>query len=166
MSLFTLRPATTADADAIALTHRDSILTLGATAYDPEVVADWGAPRSRERYREAMARGTRFFIAVPSHSPQSDDIVLGFSSYAQEGEMHRTAVYVRGAAARQGIGRGLFALAEAAARDAGAPAITIEAALGAIPFWTALGFDSLGMRDHLLRSGRIMPCLLMRKPLA
>jgi putative acetyltransferase len=166
MMSFTVRRGDLVDGDAIAAAHVDSIHSLGAEAYSAEVVQDWGAPRSGDRYREAMARGVVFFVAVPDRPAVIDEGILGFSSYAVEGAMHRTAVYVRGAAARRGIGRALFEAAQATAREAGASAITIEAALGAVPFWTALGFETVEPRDHILRSGALMPCLVMRKVLS
>lgn len=41
----------------------------------------------------------------------------------------------------------------------------IEAALGAIPFWAAMGFETVGPRDRLTRGGLRMPCLLVCKDL-
>lgn len=164
MQSFLVRPAGAADGEAIAAAHIDSIRTLGAQAYSEDVVADWGAPRTGERYRDAMSRGVLFFVAVPASGGNAGS-VLGFSSYAVEGDMHRTAVYVRAHAARQGVGRALFGAVEGAARESGAPVLTIEAALGAIPFWTAMGFESVAPTDHVTRGGHLMPSLLMRKPL-
>jgi putative acetyltransferase len=159
-----IRHAGPADGDAIADAHVDSVWSLGAEAYPADIVAEWGAPRTGDRYRDAMTRGVIFFLAVASSSPE-EDRVLGFSSYAPEGDMHRTAVYVRGSAARQGVGRALFGPAEQAAREAGAPMLMIEAALGAVPFWKAIGFEVVGPRDHLTRGGLRMPCVLMHKHL-
>jgi GNAT superfamily N-acetyltransferase len=116
MAPFVVREATPGDGDAIAAAHMDSIATLGAEAYAPDVVADWGAPRTGDRYREAMARGVVFFVAIAP--PTREEPLLGFSSYAVDGDMHRTAVYVRGSAARQGVGRALFAAVEETARSA------------------------------------------------
>jgi putative acetyltransferase len=164
MGTYIIRRGGPADGDAIAATHLDSIWSLGVSAYAPEIVADWGAPRTGDRYREAMARGVAFFVAV-AIPPVGDGGVLGFSSYAVEGDMHRTAVYVRGSAARQGLGRVLFGAAEQAAREGGAEMLAIEAALGAVPFWLAMGFEPVGPRDHVTRGGHHMPCLLMHKRL-
>jgi ribosomal protein S18 acetylase RimI-like enzyme len=164
----TIRPATAADADALAEIHGDSVRTLGGAHYPSEVVAEWGAPRTGQRYRDAMARGGTFFLAIaPTGTAVSDQAAsaLGFSSYAVEGEMHRIAVYVRGAAARRGVGRALYEAGESVARANGARDISIEAALGAVPFWQALGFEVLGPVDHPLASGRLMRCIRMRKPL-
>jgi GNAT superfamily N-acetyltransferase len=161
---YVVRPAAPQDADAIAVVHRDSIWTLAVGAYPQSIMEEWGAPRTGDRYREAMGRAVRFFVVV-ERKGSANGALLGFSSYAVEGDMHRTAVYVSGAAGRRGIGRALFTAAEGAARDAGAPALTIEAALNAVPFWVAMGFALLGQMDHVTRGGQLMPCLLMRKTL-
>jgi hypothetical protein len=50
MMITTIRPATEADADAIAEAHVDSIRTLGPATYASETVDVWGAARSGERY--------------------------------------------------------------------------------------------------------------------
>jgi len=96
-SLLAVRPATIADADQIADVHVDSIHGLGAKAYDRDVVEVWGAPRDGQRYRTAIEQGELFFIAVEGRQ------VLGFSSYRLEDGKHRTAIYVRGSAARRGF---------------------------------------------------------------
>ena len=89
-----------------------------------------------------MHMGVVCFLAIASSSTE-DAEVLGFSSDTVEGDMHRTALYVRRSAARHGVGRTLFGEAERAAREAGAPMLTIEAALGAVPFWIAMGSSPL-----------------------
>ena len=163
-SEYVVRRATDNDADALADVHGDSVRTLGARDYPPAVVAEWGAPRSGSRYRAGMARGVIFFVAVQT-TPATTESVLGFASYAVEGERHRIAVYIRGSAARQGLGRRLYEAAEAVARSVGAPAIAIEAALGAVPFWTAVGFERLEAMEHPFPNGQSMTCIRMHKRL-
>jgi putative acetyltransferase len=161
---YIIRRAAESDADALAELHGDSVRTLGALHYSPEVTAEWGAPREGSRYRAGMARGVMFFIAVQSATTARES-VLGFSSYAVDGERHSIGVYVGGSAARQGVGRRLFEIAEAAARTVGAPAIAIEAALGAVPFWTAVGFERLEAMAHQFPNGQLMTCIRMHKRL-
>ncbi len=160
MHITTVRRALISDAAGIAEVHADSVRTLGSVAYAADIVAVWGAPRGAERYETAMRNGQAFFVA---ESPPG--CLVGFSSNGHEKDGHHTAVYVRGEAARQGVGRALFAAAEAAARANGAREIVIESALGAVPFWTAMGFASEGEAEHRLRSGRAMRCVRMRKVL-
>jgi putative acetyltransferase len=160
---FELRRAGLADVEAIAAAHLDSIRSSGAQYYTPAIVSDWGARVKGSLYANAMARGEVFFIAVGPLADKAD--VWGFSSHRIDGEEHRTAVYVRGQAARQGIGSALFRLAEADAIAAGATSIHVDASLAAVEFYKANGFEEIARGEHQLWSGRRMACALMRKRL-
>lgn len=152
-----IRPALATDTDGIARAHVASIQSLGASVYDAEVVNDWGAPRPAEHYVRRMQAGAQLFVAV------EDGRIIGFSDYRVEKGHHRTAVYVRGDAARKGVGTTLFAAAENAARLHGAREIRVDASLVAAPFYAANGFEELGGGEHELKSGRKMACVFMRK---
>ena len=158
---FRLRPATPRDADEIARTHRDSIETIGRHFYVAEIVSEWRSGLTPDLYRRAMEHGEVFFIAVDEH-----DRVLGFSTHRVDGSRHGTAVYVRGSAARRGVGSALYRLAEASAVSTAAESIEIDASLAAVEFYKAHGFEETGRGDHRLRSGRLMPCVFMRKALS
>jgi putative acetyltransferase len=157
---FRIRHATHADADAIARTHLDSIETIGPQFYPAEIVREWSSGLTPDMYRRAMGYGEVFFIALDQH-----DTVLGFATHRVDGSQHGTAVYVRGSAARRGVGSALYRLAEADAVRAGAESIVIDASLAAVEFYKAQGFEETGRGDHRLRSGRLMPCVFMRKAL-
>jgi hypothetical protein len=60
----TVRRATEEDAAAIALAHLDSIRSLGARFYPPDVVAAWSEGLTPSLYRDAMRGGEAFFIAI------------------------------------------------------------------------------------------------------
>ena len=158
---FEIRRARLEDVDQIADAHLDSIRSLGPQYYEPAIVRAWGAHIRRELYVGAMERGERFFVAVGGASE-----VLGFSSHHVDGDTHGTAVYVRGGAARRGIGSALFRAAEASAIAAGALAIDISASLAAIDFYKAVGFEEVGRGAHRLPSGPAMACVFMRKILS
>lgn len=160
MHTFCVREATASDAAHIAEAHVDSIRSLGVAAYDPELVADWGAPRTADRYLQAMANGERYFVAV-----DGDGQILGFAAHRVESGEHRVATYVRGSATRRGVGTALFTAAEALARAARADQIYVDASLVAVAFYEANGFCALESASHRLRSGRQMACVKMHKPL-
>src|SRR5262249_4430239 len=123
----------------------------------------WAACVGARLYLTAMSRGEVFFVAV---GPPRDSLeVLGFSSHHVDEDEHRTAVYVRGKAARQGIGSALYRAAEGAARAANATSIHVDASLAAVEFYRANGFEAVGRGEHRLSSGRAMPCVFMRKDL-
>jgi putative acetyltransferase len=159
--------ASQSDADEIAAAHLDSIRTLGALFYSAEVVNDWSARLSGDDagsvYVRAMDRGEVFFIG--SGALDGRLAVLGFASHRVEAGEHRTAVYVRGAASRCGLGSALFRLAEAEAVSAGAASVHVDASLAAVEFYRANGFDEVVRGQHQLRSGRSMLCVIMRKDL-
>ena len=159
---FEIRRAGLEDVDAIAAAHLDSIRSIGALYYEPRIVSDWDARVHGELYAKAMARAEVFFMAIEPGGPGE---VLGFSSHRIGVDAHRTAVYVRARATRQGIGSALFRTAEAAAIAAGATAIHVDASLAAVEFYTANGFEEVGRGEHRLWSGRSMACVFMHKDL-
>jgi GNAT superfamily N-acetyltransferase len=158
------RRAQPADVDAIALAHLDSIRSIGPRFYPPSVVDDWQEGVSGALYLKAMEGGEVFFIATGEIDGQ--ELVLGFASdYRLEGSRHGTSVYVRGLAARQGIGAMLLALAESHAREAGATSIHIDASLAGLEFYRANGFAETGRGEICLTTGKLIACVFMRKDL-
>jgi putative acetyltransferase len=160
---YEIRRATPADADEIAAAHRESIRSIGARFYPADIVDDWAARLSCNLYVRAMEQGEAFYIAVGVVDGQR--AVLGFASHRVLDDQHRTAVYVRSAAGRRGIGSALFRLAEADAIAAGAASIHVDASLAAVEFYRANGFYEVNRGEHQLWSGRRMPCVFMQKDL-
>ena len=153
--------AASSDVDAIADAHLDSIRTIGPRYYSDNIVTEWGSRVTGSLYANAMAQGETFFIAISTG--ESRLVVLGFSSHrVHEGE-HRTAVYVRGSAARRRVGSALFRAAEAQAISAGATCIHVDASLAAVEFYKSNGFNEIASGEHVLWSGLRMPCVFMRK---
>ncbi|MCI0443909.1 GNAT family N-acetyltransferase [bacterium] len=157
---FKIRRATADDVDEIAEAHLDSIRTIGRQFYPPEIVNDWSAEIKGEMYSNAMKQGEVFFIAVADNSE-----ILGFSSHRIDDEIHGVSVYVRGKAARHGVGTALLRAAEESAIAAKASNIQIDASLAAFEFYIANGFKEISRGEHQLLSGRSMPCIFMRKEL-
>ncbi|HLG55301.1 MAG TPA: GNAT family N-acetyltransferase [Vicinamibacterales bacterium] len=159
-----IRRAGLADIDAIADAHLDSIRSIGPCYYDAALVHDWGARVSGELYAAAMARGEVFFVAIREQGDTT--AVLGFSSSHRidDGE-HGVGVYVRGTAARAGVGSALLRAAEGSAIAAGAASLHLDSSLAAVDFYKANGFEEAGRGEHRLSSGRMMACVFMRKTL-
>jgi putative acetyltransferase len=157
-----MRRAQPSDADAIAMAHRDSIRSLGSRFYPSNVVNDWEAGLTGDVYVKAMEGGEVFFIAL--REIDSEPMVLGFATdYRIDEVKHGTSVYVRGSAARQGIGSALLGLAEAEAAARGATSIQIEASLAGVEFYRANGFEEVGRGEARLMSGRPIACVFMQK---
>jgi len=158
------RRAHPSDADDIALAHRDSIRSVGPAFYPPNVVDDWGNGLTGDVYLKAMEGGEVFFVATGK--VDGNTLVLGFASdYCIEGSTHGTSVYVRGFAARRGIGSRLLRLAEAHALANSATSIQIEASLAGVDFYRANGFTEVGRGETRLMSGGAIACVFMRKDL-
>jgi putative acetyltransferase len=158
------RRADANDAQAIALAHADSIRSIGPDFYSQEVVQAWGAGLTPDLYVRAMADGEAFFIATGELDGQT--VVLGFATHRVDDDQDGASVYVRGRAARRGIGTTLLRLAEDHARSHGAQTIHIQASLAGVAFYQANGFEELGRGEARLMSGHSMPCVFMRKILA
>ena len=159
--LVEIRRAASSDVDAIADAHLDSIRTIGPRYYPDDIVTEWASRVTGSLYANAMARGETFFIAICTD--KSQPAVLGFSSHRVDEGEHRTAVYVRGSAARRGVGSALFRAAEAQAISAGATCIHVDSSLAAVEFYKSNGFNEIASGEHVLWSGLRMPCVFMRK---
>jgi ribosomal protein S18 acetylase RimI-like enzyme len=156
---FEIRRASVDDVNEIADAHLDSIRSIGRQYYTADIVNDWCAEIKGEMYSNAMKQGEVFFIAVANNE------VLGFSSHRIDDGIHGVSVYVRGKAARQGIGTALLRAAEESAVAAKASNIQIDASLAAFEFYEANRFKEISRGDHPLSSGRLMQCIFMRKDL-
>ena len=162
--MFDIRRADAPDAESIAAAHVDSIRAIGPRYYEPAIVQDWAGRVEAGMYLRAMARGEVFFIAVDSDDRTASG-VLGFSSHGQRRNEHGIAVYVRGAAARRGVGSALLRAAEAHALESGATTLRIDASLAAVDFYKRHGFVETGRGSHRLWSGRSMSCVFMQRNL-
>lgn len=158
-----MRPATEDDAAAIAAAHIDSIRSLGPRFYPPDVVEAWCEGLTADIYANAMRGGEAFFIATGLLD--GEHVVLGFATHRVDDEQDGASVYVRGGAARHGVGTALLRLAEQHARAHGAANIQIQASLAGVMFYKANGFEEVRRSEAVLRSGKSMACVLMRKEL-
>jgi GNAT superfamily N-acetyltransferase len=159
-----IRRAHPSDASDIASAHLDSIRALGPGFYAPNVVNDWAEGLTADLYINAMNGGEVFFIALDTIDGATT--VLGFASdYVREGSQHGTSVYVRGAAARRGIGSALFKMAEAEAVSKGATSFRVEASFAGVEFYKANGFVEIARGEIHLRSGQPIGCVFMEKVL-
>ena len=104
-----------------------------------------------------------FFIAIGPLEGQQ--VVLGFATHRVDDTQDGASVYVRGRVARQGIGTALLRLVEGHARAHRATSIQIQASLAGVEFYKANGFEELERGEAVLKSGKSMPCVLMRKQL-
>ena len=117
---------------------------------------------AESRYlRQFVHAGEAFFIATGRLDHER--VVLGFSTHRVDDAQDGASVYVRGRAARRGIGTLPLQRAEAHARAHGASSIQIQASLPGVEFYKANGYDTRGRGHAELLSGRSMPCVFMQK---
>ena len=135
MAKFEARLAQPSDGDDIALAHRDSIRSIGPNFYPPDVVDDWHDGLTGDVYRRAMQNGEVFFIAT--ENVDGKVLVLGFATdYRIEGSKHGTSVYVRGIAARRGIGSVLLGWPK---RTPSSPGLHTSKSRPRLPGWSSTG---------------------------
>ena len=159
-----MRPATPADADAIARVHWDSWVATYTGVFPQASFDAYPLGTRRETWHAEASRqqpGRRLFVAV-----QGPD-VLGFANLGPyrtqpheapgsgHGEGELWALYLRPGHQRRGIGRALWATVVDAARTAGYPALRLWVIAGnaAEHFYAAMGampiaenvFDAQGM---------------------
>jgi GNAT superfamily N-acetyltransferase len=159
-----IRRAERSDIDAIADAHRDSIRSLGIEFYAQADVDAWQDGLTGGVYVKAMEAGEVFFVATGKVDGTA--LILGFSSdYRIEGTTQGMSVYVRGAAARRGLGTALLRRAEAHAAASGARSIHIEASLAGYEFYRANGYTETRRGETRLKSGHPIACVFMRKDL-
>lgn len=160
---YSIRRAHPSDANDIAAAHSDSIRSVGPRFYPPNVVEDWGKGLTPDIYVNAMDAGEVFFIAVGQID--SEPTVLGFATHRTDDAQDGGSVYVRGVAARRGIGSALWRMVEAHAIAKEVASIQVEASLAGVEFYRANGFEEIGRGETLLMSGRPLGCVFMRKML-
>ena len=158
------RSASTDDAEAIASAHIGSIRSIGPAFYSPDIVDAWAEGLTPDVYVNAMNGGEAFFIAVGQLD--GAPVVLGFSTHRVDDAQDGASVYVRGSAARHGVGTALLRLAEEHALADGARSIQIQASLAGVEFYKANGFEELRRGEAQLMSGKVMPCVFMQKVLS
>ena len=159
-----IHQADPADVGAIAEAHRDSIQSIGPGFYPPDDVRAWQEGLTGDVYVTAMRGGEVFFIAT--ETVDGTRLVLGFASdYGVDGATHGTSVYVRGVAARRGIGTALLRRAEAHAVADGAERMRIAASLAGYEFYRANGYSEIRRGETRLMSGHPMACVFMIKKL-
>lgn len=149
-----VREATWADGAAVRDVHVASIEGLGVRGYDAEQVAAWAGGLQPDDYA-IDARETYFVVA------ERGDRLVGFGTLTNEpGDHFRkpvgaevTAVYVRPAVARRGVGSRLYGALESHARDEGVDSLGLWASRHAVPFYEAHGYERVSERVHEFGDG-------------
>lgn len=128
-----IRLATQEDAASIFQVHKHSVENLCNTDYGPEQITLWLDGRSPDTYRSAIDAGNVWLAYT--------DTLQGFV----EIDGHEVSkLFIRGDAARQGIGARLLAEALRRIAATGHATAYLEATLTAEKFYAAFGFRKIG----------------------
>jgi putative acetyltransferase len=156
MSVFTIRRATLADAEALCALHKASVRGLCLGAYTAEEIEAWLREREPEAFRHAMSAGGQTMLVA-----EREGAVVGFASIKQPVLF---GLYVDPGRGR-GAGRLLLVAAENLARLSGASRLSLQATLNAVPFYRKHGFMRQD-RSTVRRGGRDLAVLDMIKTLS
>ena len=153
-----MRDVRDSDGQSLFELHIASIQRLCARSYGPEEIAAWTEGKRPEMYRPPAPD---HFIRVAERSGD----VVGFGHLAT-GSRVIVAVYVHPDHAGLGYGRIIVDDLLSLARRLGLPDISLHSSLNAEAFYARCGFFRVERTMHRFRSGREIPCVLMRRPLS
>jgi ribosomal protein S18 acetylase RimI-like enzyme len=148
--MFTIRNATSDDAEQIHELHTNSVKALCKDHYSSEQIAGWLKNRTPQGYLPGIERG-EMFVSVERER------VVGFG-HAVPGEV--VAVYVAPEWSKQGVGRMLLAEGISRARRGCRGAIRLDATVNAQDFYKKAGFvylESKVVRRHDV----VLPVIVM-----
>lgn len=157
-NMLKIRPAITSDAPAIAALHREAVLAKGISHYPEDTLNDWSPVPTPERISRLASQiahpGLIVLVAV------ANDEILGFT-LVDIANNELGAVYVKpnmvgnvGSALLAEIEKRAFPLCEF---------LTCDASLNAERFYKRNGYVEERRGDHVLRSGKKIACIHMRK---
>lgn len=154
-----IRQFTAPDAEAWLEVHRAAVRVIAARDYSQAVIDAWAPPINARmiEYLRAGPAGTKIIAEL-------DGEIAGIGELAGENSELR-ACYVSPEFARRGVGKALVAELEALARNAGIAALSLNSSITAELFYLHLGYDVTGRGSHVLHTGELMACVLMRKSL-
>jgi GNAT superfamily N-acetyltransferase len=154
-----IRPVTAADVDPIAALQEASIMRHGVAAYGLAKARAWA--RVGHEFKHVLLEDGEFFVAeqagerlgVGGWSPDSLEADVAWIRY----------LFVHPDHIRQGIGRRLVEVAEAAASAARRDRFDVWSSLNAVPFYQALGYRRVRLARWPVRATVELDYVLMSK---
>ncbi|MEL7165691.1 MAG: GNAT family N-acetyltransferase [Pseudomonadota bacterium] len=158
---FTIRPTTLADMAAVDALLARTYPKLLKADYPPSVLVTALPIISRAR-PELITSGTYYVV-------EDRDVILGAGGWTRDranpGLGHIRHVVTDDRALRRGIGRALMQHCFDVARAAGITWMECWATRTAVPFYEAVGFQTVRPIDVTLQGGIVFPSIRMLRPL-
>ncbi|MCB4768194.1 GNAT family N-acetyltransferase [Ancylobacter sp. Lp-2] len=159
-----LEKARPEDAEAMLVVHRAAIRASAAAFYEPDIIEAWAPLPLRPDHIDALAHRLDTGEEEAVVARARNGTIIAFGSFVPGGRELR-AVYVAPEHGRLGIGGALLQALELRARKYGLTEFVLDASLNAEAFYVRHGYTVERKGEHLLRGGRRMACLRMRKRL-
>ncbi|MHC5763297.1 GNAT family N-acetyltransferase, partial [Nostoc sp.] len=150
------------DAESVLNVHRAAIRETASSCYPKEIIQDWASPITPSKIKAfadntVIGEETRIVAEINGQ-------IVGFGAIVVSNSELR-AVYVSPSFGRSGVGTAILQELERLARERGLSELHLNASLNAEPFYQVNGYINEGFEEHILRSGRKMPSIRMRKKL-
>jgi GNAT superfamily N-acetyltransferase len=157
-----IRTAHPEDVPTILDVHCAAVHGTASAFYDQDILNDWSpAPVPPERIHDLTARiksGEEIMLVAESPTGK----IVGFGSiFPSQAELR--AVYVHPNCGKQGLGGRLLKEVENLARESGLLELSMDASINAEKFYLSHGYQIVQRGEHVLRSGRRMACIKMKK---
>ncbi len=161
---FRIRRAAEEDATAILNVHCAAVHGTASAFYDQDILNDWSpTPAPLERIRDLAARiksGEEVMLVAENRTNQ----IVAFSSiFPSLSELR--AVYVHPDYGKQGLGGRLLEEIERLTTKSGLLELSMDSSINAERFYSSHGYYAVQRGEHILRSGRRMACVKMKKVL-
>jgi len=130
--------------------HAQSIRGLAAGHYPPEVIGAWCVPANEDTLANFIKNPDQELRLVA----EMDDKVVGLAALVL-GASELRACYVLPAAARKGVGTALVREMEQLAVAHHLDRLELLSSINAEPFYAALGYQSEGCTEHIVRGHRM-----------
>lgn len=155
----TIRQATTEDALVIAKVRSDAIQNVKHEGYDQSALDEW-AGAVEDRVQRLLSNSADVRIVA-----EADGKIVGYGELVTT-ENLLGACYVLSSVGGQGVGKAIVVELERIAREKGLDHLHMESSANAEPFYTRCGYQAVERGKHIMRSGTVMDCVMMRKDLS
>jgi putative acetyltransferase len=162
-NFFTIRPATSDDAEGILRAHYSAVHETAKQDYSEAILRCWSKPVDAARIAAHRAKMETNQGVVSLVAVDESGQILGFAELVPPDTLG--AIYIAASAGRRGVASALFNTLESKARNLGMGVLRMDSSITAAPFYIKHGFHELSRGTHALAGGLTMSCIRMEKKL-